>query len=83
MNLPPLEGHVFAYFLTHGARDFTMSGRWFPYGKLTLMLDAKVKVTCRPFGKAALAALEASDPIIQQARGSGPDFGENAFAGLV
>lgn len=53
MNLPPLEAHVLAYFLTHGARDFSMVGRWWPHAELALVMGDKIRIAVRPFGKAA------------------------------
>ena len=53
MNLPPLQAHVLAYYLAHSAKDFAMSGRWFPYGELELIFADKIKVDVRQFGKAA------------------------------
>ena len=53
MTLTPLQSHVLAYYLAHSAKDFAMSGRWFPYGELELILADKVKVDVRAFGKAA------------------------------
>jgi hypothetical protein len=48
-----LQQHVIAYYLANSAKDFAMSGRWFPYGELELILADKVKVDVRQFGKAA------------------------------
>ena len=53
MNLTPLEAHVLAYYLANSAKDFNMSGRWFPHGELELIFADKIKVDVRPFGKAA------------------------------
>ena len=53
MNLPPLEAHVLAYFLSHGARDFSMVGRWWPHAELALVMGDKIRIAVRPFGKAA------------------------------
>ena len=53
MNLPPLQSHVLAYFLSHGARDFSMVGRWWPHAELALVMGDKIRIAVRPFGKAA------------------------------
>ncbi len=58
-NLTPLQQHVLAFYLAHSAKDFAMSGRWFPYGELELIFADKVKVDVRPFGKAAQDAAKA------------------------
>ncbi len=125
MTLTPLQQHVLAYYLANSAKDFNMSGRWFPYGELELILADKVKVDVRPFGKAAqdaarpvavayldhmiasggfaskdqkfggqmhqydsdgfpaaLAALQAGDGVLAQAKNGGADFWQGAFAAL-
>ena len=53
MNLTPLQTHVLAYFLSHGARDFSMVGRWWPHAEIALMMADKIRIAVRPFGKAA------------------------------
>ena len=53
MNLSPLQAHVLAYFLSHGARDFSMVGRWWPHAELALVMGDKIRIAVRPFGKAA------------------------------
>jgi hypothetical protein len=60
MTLTPLQQHVLAYYLAHSAKDFNMSGRWFPYGELELILADKVKVDVRTFGKAAQDSAQAA-----------------------
>jgi hypothetical protein len=52
-NLSPLEAHVLAYFLTHGARDFSMVGRWWPHAEIALVMGDKIRIAVRPFGKPA------------------------------
>ncbi|MGE3692422.1 MAG: hypothetical protein AB7F98_13690 [Novosphingobium sp.] len=56
MNLSPLESHVLAYFLTHGARDFSMVGRWWPRSEVSTVIIDKVGIAVRPFGNAAAEA---------------------------
>jgi hypothetical protein len=53
MALNPLEQHVLAYYLNHSAREFSMTGRWFPYSELDFILADKIRVDVRQFGKAA------------------------------
>ncbi len=62
MNLPPLQAHVFAYFLSHGARDFSMVGRWWPHAELALVMADKMRIAVRPFGK---AAQDAAGPVAE------------------
>ena len=52
-NLTPLQSHVLAYFLSHGGRDFSMVGRWWPHAELALVMGDKIRIAVRPFGKAA------------------------------
>ena len=125
MTLSPLAAHVLAYYLDHSAREFSMTGRWFPYSELDFILADKIRVDVRAFGKAAqnaaaevakvyldhmieaggfetkaqkfggtmhqydaegfraaLAALQAENPILAAARDGGDDFWQTAFAGL-
>lgn len=53
MTLPPLQAHVLAYYLDHSAKEFSMTGRWFPYSELEFILADKIRVDVRQFGKAA------------------------------
>jgi hypothetical protein len=55
-NLTPLQSHVLAYFLSHGGRDFSMIGRWWPHAELALVMADKIRIAVRPFGKAAQGA---------------------------
>ena len=125
MALSEMEQHVFAYYLAHGAGEFSMVGRFFPYGELTLLIQDKIQVAVRKFGrrasaacpsaaralldlmiekggcsstkdkfgasmhqfqgdayKAALKALQESDPILQKAQAAGPAYWDEAFAAL-
>ena len=62
MNLPPLESHVLAYFLTHGARDFSMVGRWWPRSEVSAVIADKIGIAVRPFGK---VATDAAKPVAE------------------
>ena len=62
MNLPPLQAHVLAYFLSHGGRDFSMVGRWWPHAELALVMADKIRIAVRPFGK---AAQDAATPVAE------------------
>jgi hypothetical protein len=55
-NLTSLQSHVLAYFLSHGGRDFSMVGRWWPHAELALVMGDKIRIAVRPFGKAAQGA---------------------------
>jgi len=56
MSLSEMEQHVFAYFVANGAQDFSMVGRYFPYGELTLVIQDKIQVATRKFGGKASRA---------------------------
>ena len=60
MSLNTLESHVLAYYLAHSAKEFSMTGRWFPYSELDFILADKIRVDVRQFGK---AAQEAAKPV--------------------
>jgi hypothetical protein len=60
MDLSPTEQHVLAYYLANGAQDFTMVGRFFPYGELVLVLQDKIQVAIRKFGTKANLACPAA-----------------------
>ena len=60
MNLTPLQAHVLAYYLDHSAKEFSMTGRWFPFSELEFILADKITVDVRGFGK---AAQEAAKPV--------------------
>ncbi len=60
MNLTPLQAHVLAYYLDHSAKEFSMTGRWFPFSELEFILADKITVDVRQFGK---AAQEAAKPV--------------------
>jgi hypothetical protein len=67
MNLSETEQLVLAYFLAHGAQEFAMVGRFFPYGELTLLIQDKIQVAVRKFGrKAGMAAPAAARAFLDQ-----------------
>ena len=59
MSLSDLENHVLAYYLGHSAKEFSMTGRWFPYSELEFIFADKIKVDVRQFGKPAQDATKA------------------------
>ena len=59
MNLSELEQHVFAYYVANGAKEFSMVGRFFPYGELKLVIADKIQVAIRKFGRKASASANA------------------------
>ncbi len=59
-ELTPLQAQVLAYYLGHSAKEFSMTGRWFPFSELEFILADKITVDVRQFGK---AAQEAAKPV--------------------
>jgi hypothetical protein len=53
VSLTLLQAHVLAYYLDHSAKEFSMTGRWFPYAELDFIFADKIRVDVRQFGKAA------------------------------
>lgn len=56
MNLPPLESHLFAYFLLHGAKDVQFAGRWFPRHDFIAIFGDRMGIASRQFGPKVVAA---------------------------
>ena len=56
MNLTPLEAHLFAWFLTHGAAEVGFVGRWFPRSEYAAIIGDKIGISARQFGPAVVAA---------------------------
>lgn len=56
MNLPPLEAHLFAFFLTHGAKDVQFAGRWFPRHDFIAIFGDRMGIAARQFGPKVVAA---------------------------
>ena len=50
MSLSDLEQHVLADYLAVQANDLNIATRWYPYGKLALILKDKFSIAVRKFG---------------------------------
>lgn len=46
-----LDDTILAYYLATAAKDLTMAGRWYPLGELTLIVEDKIVIAARPFGR--------------------------------
>lgn len=51
MSLTEVEQTAYAYYLAHDANQFTVTGRFYPYGDLVLVIADKVQVATRKFGR--------------------------------
>jgi hypothetical protein len=51
MSLTELERHVYAYYLAGDAAQFSAAPRFYPYGELILIIEDKVQVATRKFGR--------------------------------
>lgn len=56
MNLTPLEAHLLAWFLGHGAADVNFVDRWWPHTEFVAMLGDKIGISARAFGPKVVAA---------------------------
>jgi hypothetical protein len=53
MSLTELEQHLYAYYVSHDAAQFSAAPRFYPYGELKLIFADKVQVATRKFGRKA------------------------------
>ncbi len=53
MSLSELEQHVYAYYLSGDAAQFTAAPRFYPHGELVLVIADKIQVATRKFGRQA------------------------------
>ena len=51
MSLSELEQHVYAYYLAGDAAQFSAAPRFYPYGELVLIIEDKIQVATRKFGR--------------------------------
>ncbi len=80
-----LENHVLAYYAAGHAKDLVINPRWYPYGELVLVLEDKMTVAVRKFGRKARSACKGAataflDGMI--AKGAW-DTKENEFGGRM
>jgi hypothetical protein len=59
-NLTPLEQHVLSYYAAGQGRELNIATRWYPYGELVMILEDKMGVAVRKFGRKAVAASRAA-----------------------
>jgi hypothetical protein len=54
-DLTPLEAHLLAFYAQGAARDFTAAPRFYPHGELVLIVEDKIQVAARRFGRKAVS----------------------------
>ncbi len=60
MNLSDLEHHVLAYYVAGHANELVIAPRWYPHGELILIIEDKMTVAVRKFGRKARSATKAA-----------------------
>ncbi|QIG80476.1 hypothetical protein [Stakelama tenebrarum] len=51
MSLNAIEQTALSYYLATGANDLTIATRWYPHGDLILVIEDKIAVATRKFGR--------------------------------
>jgi hypothetical protein len=51
MSLTDVQQAVLSYYLATGAKDLTIATRWYPHGDLILVIEDKIAVATRKFGR--------------------------------
>jgi hypothetical protein len=65
VNLKPLEAHLLAHFLTHGAKDVQFAGRWFPRHEFIAIFGDRMGIAARAFGPQVVAAkVGVAEPLV-------------------
>jgi hypothetical protein len=54
----PIESHVFAFYAAGAARDFNPAPRWYPHGELVLIVEDKIQVVTRKFGRVVTSKIK-------------------------
>jgi len=55
-----LQHHVLAYYLAGHGNELSITDRWYPRGELVMIIDDKIGVAVRKFGRKARAATKAA-----------------------
>lgn len=55
-----LENAVLAYYVAGQAKELTVAPRWYPHGELILIIDDKMQVAVRKFGRKVRGATRAA-----------------------
>ncbi|MFM5929752.1 MAG: hypothetical protein ACKOPQ_02470 [Novosphingobium sp.] len=53
MSLTNLQAHVIAYYTTGHGKELSITQRWYPHAELIMILDDKIAVAVRKFGRKA------------------------------
>ncbi len=84
MSLTDLQAHVLAYYTSGHGKELSITTRWYPHAELIMIIDDKIGVAVRKFGRKAAretraAATEFVDTLIAQGAWStqANDFGGN------
>ena len=59
-DLSHIEHHVLAYWLAGQANDLNIATRWYPRTELVMIIDDKIGVAVRKFGRKARGATRAA-----------------------
>ena len=73
MSQSDLAAHVLAYYTSGHGRELSVATRWYPHAELIMIIDDKMAVAVRKFGrKAAKATREAATEFVDMmiARGA-------------
>jgi hypothetical protein len=54
-TLTELEQHLLGYYLANAAQDLAMAGRFWPKGDLVLIIQDKIEIAARKFGRKVTA----------------------------
>ncbi len=65
MSLSPIAAHVLAYYTSGQAKELSIATRWYPHAELIMIIDDKMAVAVRKFGrKAAKGSREAATEFV-------------------
>lgn len=53
MSLTDLQAHVLAYYTTGHGKELSITQRWYPHAELVMIIDDKIAVAVRKFGRKA------------------------------
>ena len=85
MSLTPLQEHVLAYYTSGHGKELTITTRWYPHAELIMIIDDKIGVAVRKFGRkvareSKAAATELVDTMIAK---GGWSTQKNDFGGTM
>ena len=65
MSISPVAAHVLAYYATGHGQELSITTRWYPHAELIMIIDDKMAVAVRKFGrKVARATREAATEFV-------------------